>query len=315
MISRRRLIAAGATTTAALVTASGCAKASDSAAPTSTPAPPGGSGLTLRWFGNNSWELSAGPIRVLIDPWLTRFRTGTYSPGGSDPNTPITVNTALLDTYLPSAAAILVTHGHFDHLPDVPHLASRTGATVLGTETHCNLLRALGAPDDQLSTVVGGERIAYPGYRIDVIPSLHSMTGKRLRVPFPGTRPGPVPPRPRVISDLVEGGTLAYEIHLGGRSVLALGGANYLEHELAGRRPDAVLLPTGGASVPDYVPRLLELLGNPATIFPTHWDDFDQPLEAPAVDTGGLEKLRAAVARANPAARFVRLEHRQSYSI
>jgi L-ascorbate metabolism protein UlaG (beta-lactamase superfamily) len=280
------------------------------------PAPPtSGSGLTLRWFGNNSWELTAGEIVVLVDPWLTRFRTGTYTPAGSDPTTPITVDTALLDRYITKADAVVVTHGHFDHLPDVPHIAARTGATVFGNESHCNMLRALGAPAAQLNEVRGGERIDYSGYRIDVVPSLHSMVGPRAQVPFPGSRPGAVPPRPRTIADLVEGGTLAYEITMGGRAVLALGGSNYLDRELAGRRPDAVLLPVGGGSVPDYVPRLLELLDHPATVLATHWDDFDQPLEKPAVDTGALEKLRATVAEASPSATFVQLDHLQSHTL
>ena len=308
--SRRSLLATAAGTAAVAV--AGCAQ--PSSAPPPAP-PPAGGGLTLRWFGNNSWELTAGENTVLVDPWLTRFRTGTYTAAGSDPTTPITVDTALLDKYVTKADAIVVTHGHFDHLPDVPHIATRTAATVFGNESHCNMLRALGAPAAQLNEVRGGERVSYGGYRIDVVPSLHSLTGPRARVPFPGSRLGAVPPTPRTIADLVEGGTLAYEITMGGRSVLALGGANYVEQELAGRRPDAVLIPVGGGSVPDYVPRLLELLGHPGTVLPTHWDDFDQPLEKPAVDTGGLEKLRAAVAEASPSARFVRLDHLEQHTL
>jgi L-ascorbate metabolism protein UlaG (beta-lactamase superfamily) len=315
-ISRRDALAtaAGATVAGALAACAPDPGPRGPAAAASGPASaaPAGGGLNLRWLGNNSWELTAGGTTVLVDPWLTRFRTGTYTPAGSDPNTPITVDTALLDKHIAKADAILVTHGHFDHLPDVPHLATRTGATVFGTETHCNLLRALGAPPAQLNEVRGGERLSYPGYRIDVLESRHSMVGPRAQVPFPGTRPGAVPPRPRTIADLVEGGTLAYQITMGGRGVLALGGANYLERELVGRRPDAVLLPVGGGSVPDYVPRLLDLLGQPATVLPTHWDDFDHPLEQPAVDFGGLEKLRAAVAAASPRSRFVRLDHLES---
>ncbi|WP_028924713.1 MBL fold metallo-hydrolase [Pseudonocardia acaciae] len=304
-MSRRTLLASAG--------AAGAAAALAACAPAAAPAPAGG--LTLRWFGNNAWELTAGEVTVLVDPWLTRFRTGAYTPAGADPATPITVDTALLDRYVTKADAIVVTHGHYDHLPDVPHIAARTGATVFGNETHCNLLRALDAPAEQLNQVRGGERVDYGSYRIDVVPSVHSMTGPRARVPFPGSRPGAVPPRPRTIADLVEGGTLGYEITLGGRSVLALGGANYLERELAGRRPDAVLLPVGGGSVPDYVPRLLDLLGHPATVLPTHWDNFDEPLERPAVDTGGLDKLRAAVAKASPAARFVALDHLQRHTL
>jgi L-ascorbate metabolism protein UlaG (beta-lactamase superfamily) len=295
--------------------------------------PSGSSGVVLRWWGNNGWEIrvpSADGTRtktVLIDPWLTRFKTGTYTKQGADPNTPLSVDHALLDRYLDSgelrADHILVTHGHYDHLTDVPYLARKTGATVLGTETHLNLLAALGAPEDQLSLTTGGEYLGFDGYTIRVVRSLHSAVGGRSQVPFPGTRPGldlgaghpPGFPVPRTIRDLVEGGTLAYQVTAAsGFSVLDLGGSNYLEAELTGLRPDALLMPVGGGSVADYAGRLLRALGSPRYVLPTHWDDFDYPLEAPAKDFGALETLRAAVAKASPSSRFVRLDHLETFT-
>lgn len=149
--------------------------------------------MTLRWWGNNSWEIrvpgSTGTKTILIDPWLTRFKTGTYTPQGADPKTPLSVNEALIDGYLDRgelrADHILVTHGHYDHLTDVPYLAKRTGATVFGTETHLSLMAALGAPEDQLAIAHGGEDLTFDGYSIRIFRSLHSATGDRARVPFP----------------------------------------------------------------------------------------------------------------------------------
>jgi L-ascorbate metabolism protein UlaG (beta-lactamase superfamily) len=274
-------------------------------------------GVQLRWWGNNSWEIqiSAGDDTktVLIDPWLTRFTTGTYTPQGADPNTPISVNTELIDHYVDSgelrADQILVTHGHYDHITDVAYLATRLGATVIGTETHLNLLLALGAPEEQLAVASGGEYLACDGYQIRVLRSLHSRTGPRARVAFPGTRPGAPPPRPKVIRDLVEGGTVAYQIDAPDGSILNFGGSNYIESEVDGLRPDVLLLPVGGSTVYEYVARLLRATGNPRYILPTHWDDFDLPLAEPAKDAGGLEPLRQAVAKASPASSFVVLDH------
>ncbi|WP_220140316.1 MBL fold metallo-hydrolase [Kitasatospora acidiphila] len=212
-LSRRHLLGASVTGAATLAGAAALIGAAPAAASAVAPAsaapsvaggrrsgPPGSSGVRLRWLGNNGWEIRFGdpdkPTTILIDPWITRFRTGTYTPQGSDPATPITVDTGLIDSLNLTADQILVTHGHYDHLPDVPYLAASTGATVLGTETHANLLTALGAPEDQLSVVHGGELLQFDGYTIQVIPSLHSMTGPRKKVPFPGTRAGSPPPRP-----------------------------------------------------------------------------------------------------------------------
>jgi len=116
-----------------------------------------------------------------------------------------------------------------------------------------------------------------------------------------------------VISDLLEGGTLAYLVSGGGASVLDFGGSNYVEPELAGLRPDVVLLPPGGAKVREYVPRLLRTLGNPRWVAATHWDDFDLPL-GQVKDAGGLEALREAVAAASPGSGFVVLDHLGSFT-
>lgn len=310
----------GAGTAAAAALAAACAHTERSAGQTTGGAVTG-AGMTLRWWGNNGWEIRIGDKTVLIDPWLTRFRTGTYSAAGADPNTPISVNTGLIDSYLDSgqlrADLILVTHGHYDHLADVPYLAQRTGATVFGAETHLNLMAALGAPEDQLALVTGGEDFHFDGYDVRVLRSLHSALGPRAQIPYPGTRPGYGAvklPRPQVISDLVEGGTLAYQVSGGGISVLDFGGSNYVESELAGLRPDVVMLPVGGAKVRDYVPRLLSAIGNPRYVLPTHWDDFDYALGEPARDTGGLEPLRKAVAGAAPASKFVQLAHLETFT-
>ena len=48
--------------------------------------PSGSSGVTLRWLGNNAWEVSFRNTRILVDPWLIRFPTGTYTPSGTRPS-------------------------------------------------------------------------------------------------------------------------------------------------------------------------------------------------------------------------------------
>jgi L-ascorbate metabolism protein UlaG (beta-lactamase superfamily) len=304
-LSRRGLFGAGAAAAAILAGTPATARAA-------------ASGMTLRWWGNNGWEIRVGTKTILIDPWLTRFKTGTYTPAGADPGTPLSVDRALIDGYLDRgflhADHILVTHGHYDHLTDVPYLAKRTGATVLGTETHLSLMAALGAPEDQLAIATGGENLTFDGYSIRVLRSLHSATGTRAQVAFPGSRPLSRRDRPRVISDLLEGGTLAYVVTGGGASVLDFGGSNYVESELAGLRPDVVLLPPGGAKVTDYVPRLLRTVGNPRYVAATHWDDFDLPLGQAHDPNGGLAVLRKAVAAASPESAFVALDHLGSFT-
>lgn len=304
-------MAAGVAGVGAVVVPSGASASAPSAAVQRTGALE--TEVTLRWLGNNGWEISAGEATILIDPWLTRFKTGTYKPSGASPSTPIIVDPSRIDRHVSTATHILVTHGHYDHLPDVPHIARKTGATVFGTETHLNLMRALGAPPDQLSLVNGGENFQFEGFTIEVFRSNHStQEGKLL---FPGTRPGVVPPKPRTIGDLVEGDTLAYLITIGDVKILNFGSSNFAAREIEGVRPDVLLVQPGGAGTPQYVPRMFEALGSPRYVIPTHWDDFDEPLTAPAVDWGGLEALREAVALASPSSEFVVVDHLERFVV
>ena len=86
--------------------------------------------MTLRWLGNHAWEISFGTTRLLTDPWVTRFPTGTYGPTGTRPDTPLVIDEATVDRYITRADLILAGHGHFDHLGDVPYVAARTGAAL-----------------------------------------------------------------------------------------------------------------------------------------------------------------------------------------
>ena len=67
----------------------------------------------IRWLGHSAFHLSGGGADVLVDPFLSGNPKAAVGAGD-----------------LP-ADAILLTHGHGDHLGDTVDIAKRTGATVL----------------------------------------------------------------------------------------------------------------------------------------------------------------------------------------
>jgi hypothetical protein len=67
---------------------------------------------------------------------------------------------------------------------------------------------------------------------------------------------------PKVISDLVEGGTLSYAINVADRfNMVNFGSSNFLEYSLAGLRTDLVFVQPASEAIPHYLPRLLSSLG------------------------------------------------------
>jgi L-ascorbate metabolism protein UlaG (beta-lactamase superfamily) len=269
------------------------------------------SDVTVRWLGTNAWEITRAGTTVLVDPYVSRTYTGATKPGRFDPETPITVDESAVDEHIGAADSILITHAHFDHIADVPYVAERTGATVLGTETHLNLLRAMGTPDEQLALVGGGELYQFEDYTVEVFRSSHGVTGKHKSLLLPGE----TPKRPEAIKDLVEGGSLAYLVTFGEISLYFNAVPSFHEREVDGIRPTVLFMQGPNPNYPDYEQRLFAAMGQPPYVIPTHWDDYEEPLTEPAVDLFGGAALGDRVAEHSPDSQFVLLDHLESFTI
>jgi L-ascorbate metabolism protein UlaG (beta-lactamase superfamily) len=285
-------------------------------ATTTGPAATGPTGFaSFAWLGTSGWQIRTPTTRVLLDPYVTRFDTG-LAAGRFTPATRLRVDAAALDAALGAPGtpggvvdAILVTHTHWDHFADVPHLARTRGATVFTTLTGYHLALAMGVPQKQLAVVRGGEEMHLGDVVLRVVPSLHSRTATGALL-FPGVRTQ-VPARPRTVADLPEGDTLSYLLRSPqGRSVLLLGGSDYDDQALRGLRADTVALPVPSTDVTaDYAGRLLAALDHPARVVLVHWDDFESPLTNPPrageATRARMAALTEQIGRLSPGTRVV----------
>jgi L-ascorbate metabolism protein UlaG (beta-lactamase superfamily) len=275
--------------------------------------------VVLRYLGTAGWEITDGTTVILIDPYLSRIN-GPAPPGGGtghsvDGDTRRVYgwhdlakpDIEAIDSHIQRADFVLVTHTHYDHILDVPHIALKTRASVVGTESTENVMRAYSIPEEQLLTVRGGEDYDFGSFSLKVIPSIHSPLDHKH---YFSSAVAPLGLKAPLTLEQIhpEGGTLAYLIRFHGHQILAFGGMNYIEREITGLKPDVALVGAGGSrkEIYDYCGRLMRGLGYPAIVIPTHWDNFLAPYGAsqqPALDA--LQSFVREIEAASPKTRVI----------
>jgi L-ascorbate metabolism protein UlaG (beta-lactamase superfamily) len=284
--------------------------------------------LSLTHFGAAGWSITDGATTILLDPYLSRirFKGRKYGPHDAtevagDKRTifnmdqPPATDTETVNALVPHANYILLSHSHFNHCMDVPYIAKKTGAVVIGTESTANVAQNGGVEEDQTIVVKGGEDLAFDEFSLKVIPSLHSPLSCKLYRDF-GTVP--LQSEPLTLDEHVEGGTLAYLLRFAGRQILLFGSMNFIEKELEGLRPDIALIASAPPrlDIHNYTDRLLRAVGKPPVVIATHWDDQGLPFGAPQdAALANTASFVAEVKSVNPDASVIVPLHFQTITI
>jgi L-ascorbate metabolism protein UlaG (beta-lactamase superfamily) len=276
-----------------------------------TPTPGNRPTLRMTHFGAAGWSITDGETIFLLDPYLSRIRfkgrrfgPSDATPMPNDPRSvvnmdePPTTDAATVDAHVPRADYVMLSHSHFNHCMDVPYIAKKTGAVVIGTESTVNVALNNGVPLEQTLAVKGGEDYAFERFSLRIVPSLHSALSCKLYRDF-GTIPATT--KPLSLDEYVEGGTLAYLVRFAGREILLFGSMNYIEREVDGLRPDIAFIASAPPrlEIHDYTARLMRCLGRPPIVVATHWDDQGLPFGAPqdkalAQTKAFVDEVRAA---------------------
>lgn len=110
----------------------------------------------VTWWGHAAFVVrTPGGAVIAIDPWLTNPKApqGAAQPEALD--------------------AILVTHGHFDHVGETKALAQKTGAKVFGS---FELINLLGLPEAQAMGANPGGTFKVKDATIHLVEAVHSSS-------------------------------------------------------------------------------------------------------------------------------------------
>ncbi|HXA53823.1 MAG TPA: metal-dependent hydrolase [Solirubrobacteraceae bacterium] len=192
--------------------------------------------MEIRFLGHAAFELRDGDKTVLIDPYLTDNPKAAVSADELSPD------------------AILLTHGHFDHIGDTVAIAKRCDADVVAIVEIAHELKASGVEKARDPNLGGTEELDWGWVRL--VPAWHTSTTPK------GTA--------NVPAGLVVG--------IGGKVIYHLGDTTlFSDLQLVGRRQpiDVALMCIGGHYTMDRhdAVEAARLVGA-RQVIPCHYDTF-----------------------------------------
>jgi L-ascorbate metabolism protein UlaG (beta-lactamase superfamily) len=193
----------------------------------------------LTWHGHSCFVLEHGAKRIIIDPFLTGNPKADVDPAK-----------------LPPLDAILLTHGHADHLGDAVPLAKRFQATIVAPYELAAYCEEQGAPHVHGMHIGGAHD--FPFGKVKLVVAIHggqveAAGGERFTT-FP----------------------CGFLVTVGGKTVYHAGDtALTMDMQLLEGRVDVMLVPIGDnftMGIEDAA-RAVAFV-KPAVAIPMHWDTF-----------------------------------------
>jgi L-ascorbate metabolism protein UlaG (beta-lactamase superfamily) len=248
--------------------------------------------VRITYLGTNGYQFEFKGHALLVDPYFSRVDLLNVALGSRIQPNVSRINDGLRHLAT-KADAILVTHGHFDHLLDVPAVMAKTRARLIASASSVDLAKRAGASSGD--AVKPGDVRRIGPWKIRVLPATHDrLFGK---VPFDRARSqaglsaeaaysveaaakagSAKAEPPKRAADWICGEPLSFLIEVNGQRIYIDSGGTPAQLP-PNEHVDLAIL---GMALPDSRARVraaLERL-HPRYILPSHQDDFFRPLSA-----------------------------------
>ena len=241
--------------------------------------------MQLKWHGTAAVEIISDSGRILFDPFVPLKSSG------------IDVRIEDYDGF----DTIFVTHGHVDHIYNLPEIAVRNPAVrIYCTKTPYQTLRRRGVPKDNLRKIRYGQSWLVNGVLIHALHGRHAVLPKAspllalemLRSPHRGNLPFLLREHLRCHEN---DETVFYQIEADGKSAAVMGSLNLREEVDYPQNMDLLVLPYNGWT--DNYPPAVQVIERlkPKRVLLDHFDESFPPFTRPVDLKPLLEKYPGRV--------------------
>src|SRR5437016_5756139 len=173
-------------------------------------------GVQVTYLGTNGYQFEFKGHALLVDPYFSRVDLLSVALGS-----PIQPNASRINDGLrpltPRSDAILVTHGHFDHLLDVPAVMAKTRAHLIASASSVDLAKRAGASSGD--AVKPGEVRRIGPWKIRVLSATHDRLFGKVPFDRAPSQIGLSAGSPQRAGDWICGEPLAFLIEVNGQRI------------------------------------------------------------------------------------------------